>query len=332
LAAAEREAALLGERLLTRVVRQCYPISGQREEAITIEFQREHDAARVNAALAFGAMAAAVLVPREHSSERPMCPVELLCAMFNLGIGLVDGLCDEDPDTGGRLLVLLHGRDLVEAAEETPTRGWLGAKLPPRLAMDLGVAFTVDVIEAFFLTLHAVYPDDEWLPLRRRVGTQLTVALEAERQSVGAWPVRTSREQLIECSRCTSVLPFEIIQTLAGGDIAPTEPSAGTLLGEAMWRIDDLVDLCQDTRRGALNGLLLAATDEPGRPEGELGLLAVLERLLRSTDIARGAAEAAESLLAGLQLAGSGRATAQDHVLFLHFIQRYAGITSSERS
>ena len=99
-------------------------------------------------------------------------------------------------------------------------------------------------------------------------------------------------------------------------------PTAGTQLGEAMWLIDDLVDLCQDAHSGSLNGILLAATTGAGRP-GERDVLAALERLLDSTDIACAAADAAEKLLAGLQLAGDDH---QGTASFLHFIQRYAGI------
>jgi hypothetical protein len=255
--------------------------------------------------------------------------------MFNLGIGLVDGLCDEDAETGRDLLELVGGQCLVKAAEEPRERGWLRVTLQPALADDPTVAFTVDIIEAFFETLHVVYPDDAWLQQRRGVGTQLAAALEAERRSVIRSMDQTARKQLLECSRLTSVIPFQIIEALAGGNHAPTERTAGTLLGEAMWRIDDLVDLCPDARRGALNGVLLAATEEPGHPRGGRDLVAALERLLASTDIACAAAQAAESLLAGLQLAGGGRATAQDHLpslSFLHFIQRYAGIAPRQMS
>ena len=101
-----------------------------------------------------------------------------------------------------------------------------------------------------------------------------------------------------------------------------SEPTAGTLLGEAMWQIDDLVDLCQDARRGSLNGFLLAVATGSGRP-GDRDLLAALERLLNSTDIACAAAGAADKLLAGLQHAGDEH---QGTASFLHFIQRYAGV------
>jgi hypothetical protein len=329
LAAAEAEAAQRGARLLTCAIHRCYPISRQGGRALAFEFESERDAARLGAALAFGAVTARMLGPGKRDLEQFADSVELLCAMFNLGIGLVDGVCDEDAETGGALLELVQGHDLAKAAEEPRARGWLRATLPPALADDHTVAFTVEIIETFFATLHAVYPNDAWLQQRRGVGTQLGSALEAERQSVIGSVNHTTREQLIECSRLTSVIPFQIIEALAGGDHAPTERTAGTLLGEAMWRIDDLVDLCQDARRGALNGVLLAAAEEPGHPVGECDLVAVLESLLASTDIACAAALAAESLLAGLQLADGGRATAQDHLhslSFLHFIQRYAGI------
>jgi hypothetical protein len=195
------------------------------------------------------------------------------------------------------------------------------------------MAFTVDIIEAFFETLHAVYPDDAWLKLRRRVGTQLGAALEAERRSVIRSADPTAHEQLIECSRLTSVLPFQIIETIARGDQAPAEPTAGTQLGEAMSRIDDLVDLCQDARSSSLNAVLLAAATGAGRP-GECELLAALERLAVSADIGCTAAEAAELLRVGLQLAGGGDAS-EDHLptaSFLYFIQCYAGIAPRHTS
>jgi hypothetical protein len=316
LAAAEAEAAHRGAHLRTSVMHQCYPMI--REGSGALEFENEHTAARLAAALAFGAVTARVLAKR--GVERVGDSVELLCAMFNLGIGLIDSLCD-DAKTGKALLELVQGSNLAKAAEEPRTRRWLRSRLPPALIKDPTVAFTTDIIEAFYETLHTVYPDDGWLQQRRRVGAQLGAALDAERQSVIRSADQTAREELIECSRLTSVLPFQIIETLAGGDHAP-ELTAGTRLGEAMWRIDDLVDLCQDARRGSLNGILLAAATGSGCP-GERDVLAALERLLDSTGIACAAAEAAEKLLAGLQPASDD---AQGTASFLHFIQQYAGI------
>jgi hypothetical protein len=334
--AAAAEATQRGARLLTCAIHRCYPITRQAGSALAVEFESERDAARLEAALAFGAATARVLMPYEPGvGPQSADSVELLCAVFNLGIGLVDGLCDEDAGAGGALLELVQQQDLVGAAELPRRRGWLGATLPTAIARDHTVAFTVDVIEVFFEMLHTVFADDASVRRRRAVGVQLADALEAERQTVIRPGDRSLREQLRECSRRTSVIPFQIIETLAGGEHTPSEPTPGTLLGEAMWRIDDLVDLCQDASSGALNGLVLAAMDEPPHPAGESDPVAALERLLASTHIARAAAQAAESLLAGLQLASSGRAALQDDLpsrSFLHFIQRYAGIAPRETS
>jgi hypothetical protein len=248
-------------------------------------------------------MTTRLLAPHEHAPS-----VELLSAIFNLGIGLVDSLCDHDTNTGIALLELVRAHDLVAAAKEPRPRGWLRATLPPALAHDATATFTADIVEAFFATLHAVYPGSTWSRHRCGVGRQLEAALEAERRSVARPGDGAAVEELLECSRLTSVLPFEIVAALAGGD----DTEAATLLGEAMWRIDDLVDLDDDARSGALNALLLSAS---------------------SADAA--AAEAAEKLEAGLRRASGDRPTVLDHQpsrAFLCFVQRYAGIVPSPAS
>ena len=290
-AAATADAVQRGRRLLSSAVAVCYP-----DDNRAVEFDGEDVATRLQGALAFGAATAALL------SDRSTDAVNFLCAMFTLGVGLVDSLCDGDTDAGMRVLGLLQERDVARAAEELRPRGWLRDAGVPALALDPTVAFTVDVIESFFETLHAVYTGDRWKPLRRDVGAQLEAALEAERRSVGWSGASASRQELIEVSRLTSVLPFEIVQTLVGG----AESAAATLLGEAVWQIDDLVDLCQDARAGALNAVLLGTT---------------LDRPVDTEDIARVAAEAADRLSAGLALAPGAHAADR----FLLFIQRYAG-------
>jgi hypothetical protein len=333
LAAAEAEAAQRGARLLMSVIEVCYPVS-QRGGRGTLEVEIEGDPARLCDALAFGAVTARVLAAIRGDTEQSPGSVELLCAMFNLGIGMVDGLCDRDAETGVAFLELVEARNLAKAAAGAQVRGWLRAALPSAFAEDPTAAFTVDVVEAFFETLHVVYSGDAWMHLRRQVAAQLGAALESERRSVDRLAHQTPREQLIDCSRLTSVLPFQIVETLALGDQAHTEPTAGMELGEAMWRIDDLVDLCDDAQSGALNSLLLTVTTGPGRPRGR-DRLAGLERLLASTDIASAACQAANRLLAGLKLAAGSRgnpANDQRSAQFLYFIQRYAGIGSRATS
>jgi hypothetical protein len=313
LSKADALAAALGRRLLMAAVDEIYRDRREQGADVAIDFGSEAGEHRVGAALAFGAATARVLAP-EHVCDRER--IELLCAVFNLGIGLVDGICDQDPEVGGRFVKLIDERALLAAAEAPEARGWLRTRLSAQLAADAASAFTADVIEAFFEILHRAYPYDRWLSLRRGLGADLAAALEAERTSVDRSEGPVSREQLIECSRGTSVLPFQIIETLAVGARAPRGSSAGTLLGEAMWRIDDLVDLVADARSGALNGLLLAAGGESSE--------AALERLHGSVDLAGVAARAADDLAAGLR-----RAAGETHrELFLTFVQRYAAISS----
>jgi hypothetical protein len=327
-AAADADAARLGARLLPAIVELCYPHAGN-DAPLVVAFDSERTADRLRAALAFGALTANVLSGRTSDGTGPPEAIELLSAVFNVGIGLVDGLCDEDPAVGRQLLKLLSGPDLVMAAERKPERHWLRARLPSQLARDATVAFTVDIIEAFFAALHVAHPREAGSSVRRAVAANLTRALQAERVSAGLSSSDT-RERLLECSRLTSVLPFEIIETLVQADDRRGTPTPGTLLGEALWRIDDLVDVCDDARSGALNSLLVGAARAPWRPDDERTVLGSLERLLSSTDIAGAAEAAAESMLLGLGTGGrrrAGQERPRETLAFLGFIQEYAGIS-----
>jgi hypothetical protein len=286
--AAELESTHAGGRLLALLLRRCYG-----DDAPAVEFGSDAIAARVEGALAFGAATARVLASAALDLEQ-----ELICATFNLGIGLVDSLCDGDPATGAALLETIARHDMAGAVDAPRERGWLRDALASALADDPAAAFSADVVEAFFATLHLAYPGATPASLRRAVAAQLGAALEAERRSV-AGTGGAARDELIACSRATSVLPFEIIEALATG----ATTAAGTDLGEAMWRIDDLVDLGQDARTGALNAILL----EAATPDD-----------LRET-IQLAAAEAAEKLDAVI-VARDGREA------FLAFVQRYAGV------
>ena len=324
-ASATTDAARSGAALLRRLVAHCYQNSLHGDQTIDVEFDDDQAATRIGLALAFGSVTANLLMPRRPHGERPTGSVDLLCAVFNLGIGLVDGLCDDDPQLG---LGLLQALDLSGAARERGPGDRLRSALPASLAADPTVAFTVRIIEAFFDLLHSSYPGDQRFTLRDHVGARLEEALEAEIQSVGRSVEIAARDQLIECSRRTSVLPFQIIEHLATGDPALPTPAAGTLLGEAIWRIDDLVDLTQDVSHGALNAVLLAA-EEPW-PAAAPDEVAALDRILRSHAIPFAAARAAECLDAGLKAAAGGAAAAEDRQLFLSFVHRYAGITSTD--
>ena len=317
-AVAEAQAAGDGERLLTTAIHRCYPMSEYDTQVLTLEFGGEREASRVRSALSFGS-ATATLLMSPLQPEGRAGSIRLLSAILNLGIGLLDGLCDGDADTGLRLLELIAQGDVAEVARDPRPRGWLRVELPAEWEADPGVSFAADVVETFFAMLHATYPGDPWSRLRDEVGDQLVAALEAERASLVASFANATRAQLMQYSYATSVLPFQIVGTLAAGDHAS---SRAQFLGEAVWRIDDLVDLCDDARTGALNSVLLATT---GSGRG------ALEQLLASEEIARVAAEAGDSLSRGVART-DGHVASRSADVFLQFIARYAGIGPGERS
>jgi hypothetical protein len=312
LAVAESTTAIMGRRLTTRLLQQCYPEA----DDVTVEFERTGDITRIGAALAFGAVTSRVLA-RAGARATPADRTEYVCAVFNLAIGLVDGICDGDVATGTQLLAAIFDADLVEAAVRRRNRGWLHAALPDFLTADDAVAFTAGVTEAFYHDLHDLYADQP--EVRRMVGEQLAEALKAETDSVRNPFTALSPERRVECSRTTSVLPFTIIETITVA--GRSSDSTATMLGEAIWRIDDLVDIIDDARSGALNGVLLDACRRRGRHDGYD--ITDLSDVLGPTGIASAAAEAAEHLHDGL---GLGAVAPADRLAFLGFVQRYAGI------
>ena len=128
-------AATDGTRLLTSVIHRCYPLSEYDTQVLTLQFDSEREAFRVRSALAFGAATAGLLMS-PLQPERRTESVGLLSAIFNLGIGLIDGVCDEDADTGLELLNLIDLGNVADAARQPRPRGWLRVQLPAELEAD----------------------------------------------------------------------------------------------------------------------------------------------------------------------------------------------------
>ncbi len=130
LAAAEAEAARRGASLLTSLLHRCYLGARLGGSEVAFNFGDRGGGARLQAALAFGAVTARVLAPDLRKSN-----IEFVSATLDLGIGLVDSLCDADADaeTGGILLKLIQAHDLLATARRKRARGWLRATVPPSL-------------------------------------------------------------------------------------------------------------------------------------------------------------------------------------------------------
>ncbi|HTA13603.1 MAG TPA: prenyltransferase/squalene oxidase repeat-containing protein, partial [Solirubrobacteraceae bacterium] len=292
LASAQLAEEQSGARLWGEACRRyAFPAAGEAIDRVQLETIVAFGAAtgRVVAGTGAAEVVGSAVVGSDETMPRPSS--DLLCGVFNLGISLVDRLCDESASTGERFLELVHAEDLAGAIEHPGRGSWLSDLLAEPFLSDAQVAWTVAVIEAVIAELHSVYPGEAHLSRRRLLSGQLVQALDVQRQTIH-WSEHAEPERLIERSRSKSVLPFEIIQTLSG---AASRPSVGTLLGEATWRVDDLVDLCRDGRSGSLNGVLLAAGD---RCESD-GRLHALERLLACDRIETAAKQAADCLRRG---------------------------------
>jgi hypothetical protein len=325
---AESDVGERGEALLVDFVARWrgVQIAGGSDESLRFESpgMREH----IQAALAFGAVTATVLAPGPRRTGHGFAAVERLCAIFNLGIGVIDNLCDDDASFGLALLHPLNSDVLMRCSAEPRDRGWLRMAAPAALAANGAAAFAADLIEIFFEELHAAFPDEQSLQLRHNIGAQLAVALAAERDSV-SWSLETTEhDRSCRSSRLTSVAPFQIIETIASGAAAADVRPTGVLLGEAMWRIDDLVDLIQDARSGALNSVLLRAFTEIATSGPDHDVEAAVRHVLAASIIAEIATEAADDLSVGLASADPHEARDDRNAFaqFLYFVQSYAGL------
>lgn len=305
-----------GTALLGALVAHCYGVEAG--PGVRVEFGDEADLERVVLALAFGDLTGRLLGSRTAGG---VVPPGLLAATFNLGIGLVDGLCDRDPTVGIPLLERVAEADLRAGAASGWPVGHLTTSLPTPLLASPAALFTARVIEAVIELLHEEYPGAAGAATRDGVGALLSDALAAERRSI-AWRTESSRDSLLECSRATSVLPFRIIELLATGERDRVGRTSADLLGEAMWLLDDLADLVADLGDGALNGVILHARPAPGAT----GPAELAARLLESGTVAASAASAAELLGEGL---ARSRGSDMDQAGFLAFVQAYVGPVST---
>lgn len=274
--------------LLPRAIALCFPEFDVSALNVNIAFESAEVRSRIEQALLFGWVTADLLA--DTTGALGDDHQYLLCALFNLGVGMIDSLCDSDPRRGAALMEGIRSLDLESAAtEQRWQQGRMLASLSAAGVADPTLAFAARVIDAFFSLLHATEP----LSVRREVGRLLADAFRAEQQSIALSSAAPA--DLLKASRDTSVLPFLIIATLVRGDI-----DAATHLGEALWRIDDLIDLEADAQSGALNSLLLEGTPDRFRIEVV-------------------AHEAADHLRCGIGAADGRR--------FLWFVRRYARLT-----
>ncbi|KJS51227.1 hypothetical protein VM98_38305, partial [Streptomyces rubellomurinus subsp. indigoferus] len=101
-------------------------------------------------------------------------------------------------------------------------------------------------------------PAEPGAALRERLCARLAEALAAAHLSVRRPAGATTRDQVVGCSRGTSVLSLQTSEHLPTGLPTLPPPTPGTPLGQALGPHHDLVAVDPDAGAAALNAVLLA--------------------------------------------------------------------------
>jgi hypothetical protein len=215
---------------------------------------------RVPLVLAFGSAVVALLGSMLDRELAPDDPRRRAGALFNLGISLVDLLVDERSEAARAMASWLDGARLAELCQQGA--GDHHADQVGALPLD-ETRLVLRVVLAFFATVDVAQAPSG--ADRAALGRLLRQAYAAE-LATGAvtgpglrWPGSRG-----EAGGTTSSVPFLALGWLAG--VAPDSQPAGAaagLLGEVFSALDDLVDLVDDLRAGAVNQLVAGEVGEP---------------------------------------------------------------------
>jgi squalene-hopene/tetraprenyl-beta-curcumene cyclase len=205
-----------------------------------------------------------VLLGLMPGSFRAADTAALLGAVFNTGIALFDYLVDESPT----------GTGLFDVLNEDVVRGIFEPDIAARVELDRAGEHASDPRLRLLLGLVAAFgtlgkelvqrsgTDAGWPELRRLVMS----LFEAEHAvSVNRCAPDKARDLLpaLETKSALPSLTLLQVARMAGSAIGPSAPAerAAAALGHILWRIDDLVDLLTDCRRGTPTALLLNMVD-----------------------------------------------------------------------
>lgn len=213
----------------------CAPLLRQAARALRLP-----DAALART-LGHGQQQARLLAERAGALPSLVPEVTRLGALFNLGIALFDGLCDEHPERAALLLHKVTPQTLASAAAGLP--------LPPcgDPAVDLLLFLIVEVLAgARCLGGPAA--------LQRELDAAIVTMYQAERLSLSARRSTTGPTlAVLRLLRRKSALPIATVALLAALAHPPAEPHPLDALrrdarraGQVLWLIDDLVDVKED--------------------------------------------------------------------------------------
>lgn len=261
----------LGQRLRNGPIRkavgeECFSILGSRA---TFGEANRRVAARVPAVLALGHELGACLHMLSSGDEATARRIGERCALLNLGISIVDVICDNLPDIASRLGELLDENRLRALGKEDIAAAQLRYDAAGLEQRELRLLLTI--VAAFF---SFELKDDRSSAEEDGLVSLLVRAYRAEMRSVS--PATLMCGEALAVAREKATLPFVVI-----GEIArdPASPAGQRLpmdrlvedIAVTFWLTDDVVDLASDVRSGALNALLV--DPDVGRSEALAELL-----------------------------------------------------------
>jgi hypothetical protein len=214
--------------------------------------------ARMPIVLAFGFETGAALYSLQNQGGRNRREVGNMCAIFNLGISIFDLICDNFP---AEALELTQWFDHRPSTSSRPRGGLVALSPNLRDSQALEVRLLAKLVAWFFeqLDSHAGTSNQA---VFKRVKRHLLEAYRAEMNSFH-FP-RGPRNRPLKISRIKSTLPFVIIAELSSLFVLQPRNAVMLLvrnltkhLATGFWLTDDLVDIIDDSRTGALNSAIV---------------------------------------------------------------------------
>jgi hypothetical protein len=209
--------------------------------------------------LAFGFSMTSGLYKMAGAGGRRCDDAASLGGLFNLGISLMDTLCDSVPESSGALRKTLDADMLQRMTRDGPKeiRGIVDG------IADDDMRVVMKIVCGFFDRL----PRSNRQYSNRLVvmEKELLAAYSAELSSTDASRSSTGRcEEMVRISERKSMAPFRVISEVVRLHLPTRNESdwrdrirrAARYLGRIFWHVDDLVDVVNDCRWAAVNSVL----------------------------------------------------------------------------
>jgi hypothetical protein len=217
------------------------------------------------------------LVALLHARASERLAAARLGGLFNLGVSLLDLVCDEQPERRARLLDCVTPHFL-----ERQLSGHGAAR---RSSGDPAIDYLVALIVDLFADARRLASNSsDWSAFSRLIGAMYggeRLAIAARRGEHAPTP------EVWEALRRKSALPLETMATLAvlasphaTASRRDTALEAAALAGEAIWIIDDLVDVREDWNAGCWSRPLWLLAQTTGTGSTPANAEQALDRLL----------------------------------------------------